>query len=235
MKLKCLIIDDEPIAREGLIAYVEKLDFLELVGSLSHALEATDFMMKQEVDLLYLDIEMPDLSGLEFLRSLKEIPMVIFTTAHRKFAVEGFELDAIDYLMKPISFERFLKASRKALQNWNQVPDSGDAFFFIKSDKQYIKIRFDEVKIIESAKDYVFIYTSEERHLALLSLKQIEEKLPMESFIRVHRSYIVSIDAIDRIEGNRIWVGEKEIPISRNFQDIVFEKLINNRLWKRGE
>ena len=235
MKLKCVIIDDEHIAREGLVDYVEKVDYLELAGTLPHALNASTFLRDHQPDLLYLDIQMPDLSGLEFLRTLSQPPMVIFTTAHRKFAVEGFELDAVDYLMKPISFERFLKASNKALQlKENQTHSPSEEYFFIKSGKQYIKINFEEITFIESAKDYVFIFTEDQRHMALLTLKQIEDKLPSQLFLRVHRSYMVAISAIDRIEGNRIKIGEHEIPISRNLQEHVFDQLINKRLWKRG-
>ena len=235
MKLKSLIIDDERIAREGLVSYVEKIDFLELTGTLSHALNASAFLQEHPTDLIYLDIQMPDLSGLEFLRTLSQPPMVIFTTAHRKFAVEGFELDAVDYLMKPISFERFLKASNKALQQkaLKQTKPEED-YFFIKSGKQYIRIKFDEIAFVESAKDYVFIHTQDQRHIALLTLKQIEERLPSHKFLRVHRSFLVAIPAIDSIEGNRIKVNKHEIPISRNLQEHVFDQLINKRLWKRG-
>ena len=236
MQLNCLVIDDEPIAREGIEGFIEKLDFLELVGSLSHTLKASHFLREHQIDLLYLDIQMPDLSGLEFLRSLPHPPMVIFTTAHRKYAVDGFELNAIDYLMKPISFERFLKASNKALEAFQKArPTPQEDFFFIKSDKQYIKIAFEDIYYVESAKDYVFIHTKEAKHLALLSLKQLEGRLPAHQFIRVHRSYLVGIPHIDVLQGNRLFIQGQEIPISRNLQDEVFKKLVEDKLWKRGE
>ncbi len=237
MKLRCLIVDDEPVAREGLKDFVEKIDFLELRGVLPHALQAVQFLRDSSVDLLYLDIEMPDLDGLSFLRSLSQPPLVILTTAHRKYAVEGFELDVVDYLMKPITFERFIKASQKALDLYERQPyqsrANGDDFFFIKADKQYIKINYADIYYVESAKDYVFIYTTAERHMALLSLKMMEEQLPRDRFIRVHRSYLVSIPHIDVIEGNRLFVGNQEIPISRNSYPEVYNQLINNKLWKR--
>lgn len=236
MQLNCLVIDDEPIAREGIEGFIEKLDFLQLVGSLSHALKASQFLREHPIDLLYLDIQMPDLSGLEFLRSLPHPPMVIFTTAHRKYAVDGFELDAVDYLMKPISFERFLKASNKALETFQKTaPTQSEDFFFIKSDKQYIKIAIEDIYYVESAKDYVFIHTQEAKHLALLSLKQLEERLPGHQFIRVHRSYLVGIAHIDVLQGNRLFIQGQEIPISRTLQDEVFKKLVEDNLWKRGE
>jgi len=236
MKLKCLIIDDEPIAREGLTGFVEKIEFLELLGTLPHVLEASQVLRSHPVDLLYLDIEMPDLSGLEFLRSLPKPPMVIFTTAHRKYAVEGFELDAIDYLMKPISFERFLKASHRALDHFERKQQTpSDAYFFIKADKQFIKILYDDILFIESARDYVFIYTAQERHMALLSLKQVAERLPTQQFLRVHRSYLVAIPHIDLIEGNRIKIGGHEVPISRNLQEQVMDRLLNDKLWRRDQ
>ncbi len=235
MKLNCLVIDDEPIARQGIEGFAEKLDYLHLVGSLSHTLKASQFLRANPVDLIYLDIQMPDLSGLEFLRSLPHPPMVIFTTAHRKYAVEGFELNAIDYLMKPISFERFLKASNKALEAFQaSKPATSEDFFFIKSDKQYIKIAYEDICFVESAKDYVYIHTPEARHLALLSLKQLEERLPGQQFIRVHRSYLVGIAHIDVLQGNRIFVQGQEIPISRSLQEEVFKRLVDDKLWKRG-
>ena len=236
MKLNCLVIDDEPIAREGIEGFVEKVDFLELQGSLPHALNASKVLRQNPVDLIYLDIQMPDLTGLEFLRSLPHPPMVIFTTAHRKYAVEGFELDAVDYLMKPISFERFLKASNKALELFSSrvSPEEADeSYFFIKSDKQYIKIEYADICYVESAKDYVFIHTKEEKHLALLSLKQLEARLPSPQFIRVHRSYLVGISHIDVIQGNRIFISGQEIPISRNLQEEVFKRLVEDKLWRR--
>lgn len=237
MKLKCLIIDDEPVAREGLKVFIEKVDYLELAGILPHALQAGQFLKNHSIDLLFLDIEMPDLDGLAFLRSLTHKPLVVLTTAHRKYAVEGFELDVIDYLMKPITFERFIKATNKVLEihmTHQQENTSTETYFFIKTDKQYIKIDYSDIIYVESARDYVLIYTQNARHLALLSLIMVEEQLPKDQFMRVHRSYLVSISNIEVVEGNRIFIGKKEIPISRNLREEVYDKLIHSRLWKRN-
>ncbi len=238
--INCLVVDDEPVARKGISRYVEQVPFLTLAGSCKSALEANNLMHKEQVDLLFLDIQMPDITGTEFVRSLPNPPAVIFTTAYREYAIEGFELNALDYLVKPISFQRFLKAANKALAHFEttsqthaprleQEPD----YFFIKSDGQFIKIRLDDVLYFESEKDYVFIYTKEKRYLTLLSLKQLERDLPADKFMRVHRSFLVSLDKVDLMEGNQLHINGKHIPVSRSLQETLYNKLIAGRLWKR--
>lgn len=238
--IKALVIDDEPVARKGIASYVEQTPFLQLAGTAKSALEANDFLRENEVDLLFLDIEMPDLTGVEFMRSLKNPPAVIFTTAYRDYATEGFELDAVDYLVKPISMQRFLKAANKALTLFeNQQPAIAPSenktkdHFFIKSDGQYIKIKLEDVLFFESERDYIFIHTLQKRYMTLLTLKQLEQELPKEKFIRVHRSFIISLDKVDSLEGNLIYIKDKRIPVSRAMQDSVFKLLVEGKLWKR--
>ncbi len=241
MTIKCLVVDDEPVARKGMAGYVEQTPFLSLVDSCKSAIEANEVLHKKEVDLLFLDIQMPDLTGTEFVRSLENPPAVIFTTAYRDYAIEGFELNALDYLVKPISFQRFLKAANKAksffeMQRQPATPkptNTGQDYFFIKSDGQFIKIKLDDVLFFESEKDYVFIYTVQKRYLTLLSLKQLEKELPPERFLRVHRSFLVSLEKVELVDGNQLVIKDKRIPVSRSLQETIFNTLIAGRLWKR--
>ncbi|MAT52959.1 MAG: DNA-binding response regulator [Saprospirales bacterium] len=240
MKISCLVIDDEPVARKGLALYVEQTPFLELVGTCKSALEATSILHEQEVELLFLDIQMPELSGIDFMKSLEQPPAVIFTTAYRDYAIEGFELNALDYLVKPISFQRFLKAANKAQSHFEMLRQQSpvaaserDDYFFIKSDGQFIRIRLENVLYFESEKDYVFIYTRQKRYLTLLSLKQLEKELPEDRFLRVHRSFIVSLDKVELMEGNQVVIADRKIPVSRTLQETIYNKLIAGRLWKR--
>jgi DNA-binding LytR/AlgR family response regulator len=240
MTITCLVIDDEPVARKGIAGYVEQTPFLSLVGTCKGALEANEALHRQPVDLLFLDIQMPDLTGTEFVRSLEHPPAVIFTTAYRDYAIEGFELNALDYLVKPISFQRFLKAANKAKHHFEmqrqptqKAPSPEAEYFFIKSDGQFIKIKLEDVLFFESEKDYVFIHTLQKRYMTLISLKQLESELPPEKFLRVHRSFIVSLDKIELMDGNLLVIKDKRIPVSRSLQDAIFNTLIAGRLWKR--
>ncbi len=240
MKISCLVIDDEPVARKGLALYVEQTPFLELVGTCKSALEATAIVHEQEVDLLFLDIQMPELSGIDFMKSLDQPPAVIFTTAYRDYAIEGFELNALDYLVKPISFQRFLKAANKAQSHFEMLRQQSpvatstkDDYFFIKSDGQFIRIKLEDVLYFESEKDYVFIYTRQKRYLTLLSLKQLEKELPEDRFLRVHRSFIISLDKVELMEGNQVLIADRKIPVSRTLHETIYNRLIAGRLWKR--
>ncbi len=243
MTIKCLVVDDEPVARKGLAGYVQQVPFLSLEGICKSAVEANDVLHREKIDLLFLDIQMPDLTGIEFVRSLENPPAVIFTTAYRDYAIEGFELNALDYLVKPISFQRFLKAANKAqsffeMQRQNlakpaePIPASPE-FFFIKCDGQFIKIKLADVLYFESEKDYVFIYTEQKRYLTLLSLKQLERELPPDRFLRVHRSFLVSLEKVELVDGSNLVIKGKQIPVSRSLQDTIFNTLIAGRLWKR--
>lgn len=239
MITRCLIVDDEPLAREGLGKYVEKMPGLTLVGACQSAFEALQYLQKEKIDLLFLDIQMPDMTGLELIKALPAPPKVVFTTAYREFAVEGFDLNAIDYLVKPIPFDRFARAVQKAQKvlgaNGHDTPQEASPSdqIFIKSDGQIIKIPIGEIRYAESAKDYVFIYTETQRYMALLSLKQLEGNLPRSLFFRVHRSYLVAIAAINRLEGYHLFIGETRIPISRSLHDDIYQRVIGGRLLER--
>jgi len=237
MSLRCIIIDDEPMARKGLEDYISEVDYLQLSGSFKNAMEANDYLINNDVDLVFLDIEMPKISGVEFWESLKNRPLLIFTTAYRKYAVEGFELDAIDYLIKPIPFNRFLKSTNKAKELYdqqNQVVEKDD-WFFIKDGQTLVRINKTEVLFVESLKDYVFVYTEEKRHMALLSLKQVEQLLEGYNFMRVHRSFLVALNKVDAMDGNLLCINQHRIPVSKASRDEVYQKLIEGKLWKRGE
>lgn len=238
MELNCLIVDDEPLALDLLEAYVKRTPFLNLKGKCSNALEVLQVLKEQEVDLLFLDIQMPELSGLELSRLIDNRIKIIFTTAFEQYALEGFKVDALDYLLKPISYPEFLKATNKALQ-WfemsrntsSKIVEEGDDIF-VKSDYKLVKLQLHKIQYIEGLKDYVKIYVDDRPQpvVALLSMKMFEEMLP-SSFIRVHRSFIVNLDKITVIERNRIVFGKTYIPVSDSYKD-KFLEFINPRTLK---
>lgn len=240
MTLQCLIIDDEPMARTGLKEYIQDVAFLQLAGEFDNPMKAIDALQQQPIDLLFLDIQMPRMTGLEFLKTLAHPPLVIFTTAYPNYAVEGFELNAVDYLLKPFSFERFWKAvtRAKALRELaapnNAVAAGADAdYFFIKSDSKLIKIRYDDILFVEALQNYVAVYTSDKKYITYLTFRSIEEYLPAGRFVRTHKSYIVAAGKVESIAGNDIRIGQHHIPISRTERDAVLQQLLQNRLLKR--
>ena len=227
MKIKCLAIDDEPLALQQLAAYIHKIPFLNLVAECESALHALKIMDEQIVDLVFADINMPDLNGLDFVKSLDKKPLVIFTTAHSEYAIEGFKVDALDYLLKPFSFAEFSKAAAKAkkqfdlLQNVPEKAESNNQFLFIKSEYKMMRINFSDITYIEGMKEYVRIHlTTQKPVMTLLSMKMLEEKLPPEMFMRVHRSYIVNLQKINTVERFRILFEDKvRIPVSENYKE----------------
>jgi DNA-binding LytR/AlgR family response regulator len=240
MNIRCVIIDDEPLARKGLKEYIQDVDFLQLVGEFDNPLKAADTLIKEKIDLLFLDIQMPKMTGMEFMKTLSHPPMVIFTTAYPQYAVEGFELNAIDYLLKPFSFERFWKSVLKARSakesSDSPVAPAGAAepdYFFIKSDSKLVKIFYDEILFIEALQNYVAVHTTSKKHITYLTFRSIEEHLPASRFIRTHKSYIVAAAKVESIEGNDIKIGQHHIPISRTERDAVLQQLLQNRLLKR--
>ena len=238
MIIQSVIIDDEPLARKGLKEYISDVDFLSLTAEFDNPLKAADLISTGQVQLLFLDIQMPRITGLDFFRSLQHPPPVIFTTAYPQFALEGFEVNALDYLVKPFSFERFLKAALKAKEYYevretNLAESKNTDFFFIKADNKLVKISFDEVLYAEALQNYVNIYTNTKKYMTYLTFKAVEDYLPSGQFIKVHKSYIVAASKIDSIEGNDIRIGQNHIPISRNQKDEVMEKLLKNRILKR--
>lgn len=240
--IRAIIVDDEPLAIEVLETYVNKLPELILVAKCENAIEANDVLKKHEVDLMFLDIQMPQLSGIDFLKSLAKPPFVVFTTAYPDYAVEGFELNAVDYLLKPISFDRFLKAvnkvsdkmSIKKSDNTPLVNDYHEEFIFVKADKKLVKVNFNDVLYIEGLKDYVIIKQNSGRLITLQTMKSLEDKMPTSQFRRIHRSYIVNVDKIQAIVGNMVEIMDgnkvKQIPIGNNYKDDLLALVNDNRL-----
>lgn len=231
MACKCVIVDDEPPAIRVLKKYIQTIPQLELSASCRNAFEALNHLSQEKVDLIFLDIHMPKLFGTDFLKSLSYPPKIIFTTAHKDFAVEAFELDAVDYLLKPISFERFLKAVNKVLQiNYPlpETPASAISFVYFRADRKMVKVFLNEILYIESYRDYVTIHMENSRELRVkLTLNHVEGMLPGNQFLRIHRSYIVSINKISAFTKNDIEIGRTEIPIGKSFTGI-FSKLTPN-------
>jgi two-component system LytT family response regulator len=224
--IKCLAIDDEPLALRQIVEYIKKTPFLELAGQCESAMKAVDFLQKNRVDLMFVDINMPDLNGMDFVKSLENPPVIIFVTAYSEYALEGFRVDAIDYLLKPISYSDFLKSANKAkvwfekhLQKADEVKSNKD-FLFIKSEYKILRINFDDIKYIEGMNEYIKIHlTTSKPVMTLLSMKTIEEQLPIEKFMRVHRSYIVNLGKISVIERSRIiFDGNVYIPVSEQYK-----------------
>jgi DNA-binding LytR/AlgR family response regulator len=231
--MNCIIVDDEPLAREILEEYIGRLSFLHLKGSCKNAFETIELLKKEEVDLIFLDIQMPDFTGMQLYKTLKKKPMVIFTTAYSEHAVEGFEVDAVDYLVKPFSFERFIKAVNKAA-NLKEMSDTVQSrqnetieseFIFVKDGNKTIKINLDDILYLEGMKDYVKIVLRDKYILSLISMQKMSERLPESRFMRVHRSYIVPFSKINHIERNRLVIGETWIPIGKNYRDEFFKRI----------
>ncbi|MEQ9405163.1 MAG: LytTR family DNA-binding domain-containing protein [Cyclobacteriaceae bacterium] len=220
MSIKCMIIEDEPLARDVLISYINDLDFLSLEFICSDAMEAINLLDKNTVDLIFLDINMPKLSGLSFYRSLNKKPHVIFTTAYAEHAVEGFELEAMDYLLKPFSFERFLKAANKAKNLISSTSENN--FILLKADKKTHRVNFEDLLFFESIGDYVKAHIRGKNVLIIGdTLKKLEESLPENLFIRIHKSYIISISHLEYIEGNRVKIGDELIPVGQTYREKV--------------
>ena len=239
--IRCIVIDDEPLARKGLREYINDVDFLQLESELDNPLKAGKILSEGKIQLIFLDIQMPKVTGLEFFKTLLQAPPVIFTTAYPQYALDGFELNALDYLVKPISFERFLKAAMKAreyyevrIKNSNECAAPGkEEFFFIKADNKLVKIFYDEILFVEALQNYVSIHTKAKKYITYLTFKSIEEYLPADRFIKTHKSYIISASKIDDIDGNDIRIGEHHIPISRASKDEVMDRLLKGRFLKR--
>lgn len=241
--LNCVIVDDEPLAREGLAGYVKEIDFLQLAGVCLNPVELGKLLGSQKTDLIFLDIQMPKINGIDFLRILQNPPMIIITTAFSEYALEGFQLNVLDYLLKPITFDRFFKAVARA-RDYHQLtvkPSSadpaslqrGEDFVFIKCSNKFEKIHFADILYIEALQNYVAIYTTKGKYLTLLYLKNIEQNLDNKAFIRVHKSYIVPIAKIDSIDGNEIRIASHRIPVSRNYRELVIRQVVNNNLWSK--
>jgi DNA-binding LytR/AlgR family response regulator len=229
--IRCIAIDDEPLALQIIEEYCSKISFLQLLHTFSNTDEAQKFLKENTVDALFLDIQMPDITGIEFYKNLPNKPLVVFTTAYKDFAVEGFNSDAVDYLLKPFEYDRFLKAAYK-LKEYTEFLSAQEVqlnSIFIKVNYEIMKINLKEVDLIEALDDYIKIYTKPTPVLTLMTLKGILEKLPAKDFIRVHRSYIVPIAKIDKFSKSKIWIGEKEIPIGSSYGSVYDQLLLHSQ------
>lgn len=232
--MKCLAIDDEPMALDIIKDYINKTPFLELSASFRDSLKALDFLQNNPVDLIFLDINMPDLTGIQFLRALTVQPMIIFTTAYSKYAVESYEYDAVDYLLKPIEFDRFLKAVNKAWDH-NQLNDQSAAgqtlqkadseFIMVKSGQDIHNLKADEILYIESAGNYVTFVLPGRKVMSLFSMNKLLEILPGYKFCRIHKSYIVNLQHINKIERHQVLIGKKEVPIGNIYRELFFKAI----------
>jgi DNA-binding LytR/AlgR family response regulator len=234
--MKCLIVDDEPLAQKVMEEFARRVPFLEVAGKCSSAAEAIEILRKRTIDLIFLDIHMPRLSGLDFISSLQNPPQFILVTAYSEYALQGFNVSATDYLMKPVPFERFLKAVTKAYELFRlrnkAAQDTGTGagrFMMVKSGYQTVKIQLDTILYIEGLKDYVKIYTDGKKPiLSLLTMKGLAETLPAERFLRIHKSYIVATDRISTLSRNRVMIGEKWIPVGENYREEFRKRVFNN-------
>ncbi|RYU93830.1 LytR/AlgR family response regulator transcription factor [Emticicia agri] len=241
MKLRCVIVDDEPLASEGLMKYIEVIDYLELAAIAENPLELNKILENERIDLIFLDIQMPHMTGLDFLKIKPNLPMVIITTAYPNYALEGFQFDVVDYLLKPITFNRFYKATNKAkelhllknqkAENLNQ-PSEPD-YLFIKCESKYEKILIDEILFVQALQNYVIIFTTRGKYMTLLPLKTVEEYLDPNRFLRVHKSYLVAIAKIGSIENNDITIQSHLIPISRTMREQVIAIVVKSKLLSR--
>jgi len=240
MKLNCIIVDDEPVARKLLEEYIEDVDFFQLIGKAENPVKANVLLNNNKVDIIFLDINMPKMSGIQFLRTSASLPPTILTTAYTEYAIEGLELDVLDYLVKRFSFERFLKACNKAKEyfelqnNFSEKKGSEEhSYFFVKCNGKIEKIFYDELLYVEAMLNYVVLHTEERKLIVYLTIKGITEQLPTDIFLKVHKSAIININKIKSIEGNEINMGKAKVIISQNLQENVMRKILKDRMLKR--
>lgn len=236
-KINCIVIDDEPLACKGMVEYIQEVDTLNLLTVVNSPAEAVKFL--HETDLMYLDINMPKISGLDFLKQVKNPPLTIITTAYPQFALEGFELDVVDYLVKPFSFARFMKATTKAIEyhhlsgSSEKRSSAGHNHFFVKSNGVLEKIQLNDILAIESLSNYIIIHTVDKKVVAYLTLKQINDYLPGDLFLKVHKSFIVACSKIDKIDHDELILGKLTIPVGANFKELVEQQIISGKILKR--
>ena len=240
--MNCIVVDDEPLARKGMEMNIATVSSLNLLGSFSSALAAGDFLRKADVDLMFLDINMPELTGLDFLKSLRNAPLVIFTTAYPQYALESYELDAMDYLVKPIRIERFLKAVNKAENHLQllrketlktEIEKFDDDFIFIKADRKFFKLYFRNILYIEGLKDYVIIYSTDNKIITSMNVKTIAAQLPVKFFARVSKSFIVNVSHITSFDSELIYINNIEIPLGQMFKDEFLKQYIDGKIVRR--
>ena len=239
--MNCIAIDDEPLSLNIVKEYCRKLEFMNLIGTYTNPFEAISKINESSIDIIFLDVEMPGITGLQLIKSLPNPPLIIVTSAHSKYAFEGFELSIVDYLLKPVAFDKFLRAVNKAglflagrekndKENISSQENNFPDYVFVKEGYSTVKIRFSEIEYIEGLKDYIKICVNEKYHLTKSTIKNFENKLPTNRFIRVHKSFIVSLDKIIKIENNRIFIGSKKIPIGLQYKNNFYNKIEMERL-----
>jgi DNA-binding LytR/AlgR family response regulator len=237
--MKCIIIDDEPLAREGMELNVQEMDFLQLEGQFGDAISAYNYLMENEVDLMFLDIQMPgEMTGLDLIKALKDPPLVILTTAYPEYAVEGFELNVVDYLVKPIRMQRFIQAVTKAREKYETQHaevnmDDEDGYIYIKADRKFIRLKLDDIQYIKGMKDYVMVYTKTDRHMTAMNIKTIFNQLVHPAFVRISKSYIINSNYIKEVNQNGVVIGDEEIPLGKTYKEEFIERFIKGRLIQR--
>ena len=239
-QFSCIIVDDEPLARKGIELHVNEIDWLDIKDQFSSAIKASEFLRSNTVDIIFLDIEMPGLNGMDFIKSIKTDAAIILTTAYPQFAIEAFEQDVVDYLLKPIRFDRFLKAVNRASEilalqkkEYSEIEDIKEDYFYIKSDRKYIKLYFQDVQYIKGMKDYVMLFTEGEKYMTALNIKTIFKQLPKEIFARVSKSYLINVNRIDAIDIDSIMMGKDEIPLGNSYKEAFLEQHVKGKLFKR--
>jgi DNA-binding LytR/AlgR family response regulator len=239
MKLKCILVDDEPAARKVMREFIEEVNYLELAGQAESPLKTMQLLNENDIDIVFLDINMPKINGIDFLKTFKTNASIIMTTAYTEYAVDAYGLDVLDYLVKPIPFDRFLKACNKAkeiieLKKLSQVqPNKINEYFFIKCDNQIEKVFYDDLIYAEAMLNYVMLYTHAKKMMVYITIKSLEEQLPSNLFIKVHKSFIVNINKIKSIEGNTIDIGNQKITISQNLREKVMNEIVRDKMIKR--
>lgn len=234
MMMRCIIVEDEPLARKGMAEYIADIPYLNLTGSFSGAQSAMDFLQTNPVDLMLLDIRMPKISGIDFLKSLTSPPMVIFTTAFPDYALESYELNVMDYLVKPISFDRLKRATQKAHEFFSlrQSSSAEQGYFFIRCDYKLERVNYADIQWIEAMQNYCILHVGGRKMISHITLTQLVEKLPAEKFMRVHKSFIVSLEKVTAVEGPHLLIGQQRIPISRTLKNEVTQRVLGNNFLK---
>mgnify|MGYP000321321571 FL=1 len=232
--MNCIIVDDEPLAREAIELLVKDITYLSLTGTFNNAASAAGFMEEHTVDLIFLDIQMPGITGIDFARKISKRTLIIFTTAYSEYALDSYEVDAIDYLIKPVEPERFRKATDKALsyhslllqEEKENIEPAADDYFFVKSDRKYFKVNFEDILFVEGLKDYVILQLEEQRIITRMNLKAMYELLPKSLFLRVNKSYVVNTARIEAFDNNDIFIKTHEIAIGNSYRDSFFEEFV---------
>ena len=240
--MNCIIVDDEPLAREAIQMLIDQTDNLDLIGSFNNSGSATKFLAKNGVDLIFLDIQMPGINGIDFARTIPKETFVIFTTAFSEFATDSYEVDAIDYLIKPVKLERFQKGVNKARTYFkllkadyrnNNIETFTDDHFFVKADRKIFKIYFNRILFIEGLKDYVVMHTENQKLITAMNIKTIHDQLPKNMFVRVSKSYVINARHIESVDNNTVYIGENEIPIGTIYRDLFFSEFVTKKILSR--